>query len=563
MALSRKLISLLLCFCIAAVLFAVPSSSSDAMEIVDSSLTDAKNKYYFTQQFGLEYSLSTGKESVFDYTVPDGGVTLIFFFDSSGNSGNSNNFFTELADASWAKNDKINLVAVDSKQNSRDTVQKYINKYDKEKVIDTVWYSPTNIYLPYWYLALINANGGPVSSFEGSYAPVFVLVVTKDGKDKLIRYSVSSQASVKYLQNYINEFVDSGEQSVPVVEVTPLGTLHFDMISTTIRLTNEARAKNGLPELTTNPEINSLAMMRAIETSILYKHSRPDGTSNVSVTVDGVKYEGNILLENISAGYGTVGTILPEETVAAWLKSESHIKNIMSTDVNQIGVGVFETNGVIYWVQLFGKGTRVAAQTMTSPLENVCMPVRVFSNLLNPYFDRNALKSFLTTITAGQDTTVSLPPFYSVNADSKAEILPATMFLPILTSSDGSVELNMTKSVDSTGFTVVTDLYLSATKAGSCTISITPYVGSDVKLETSMTVNPGETTPPDDDPPEDQYKLGDVNRDGKINARDVTMLMKGVVAQASASDYPLGDMNKDGKLNARDVTALMKKILGG
>lgn len=57
-------------------------------------------------------------------------------------------------------------------------------------------------------------------------------------------------------------------------------------------------------------------------------------------------------------------------------------------------------------------------------------------------------------------------------------------------------------------------------------------------------------------------RVGDVNGDGKINARDVTALMK-YLAGGAYVDRVLADVNGDGKVNAKDVTALMKLVAKG
>ena len=54
-------------------------------------------------------------------------------------------------------------------------------------------------------------------------------------------------------------------------------------------------------------------------------------------------------------------------------------------------------------------------------------------------------------------------------------------------------------------------------------------------------------------------RTGDVNGDGKVNARDVTAIMKSL-AGGDMVDHELADVNGDGKVNARDVTELMKKV---
>ena len=61
---------------------------------------------------------------------------------------------------------------------------------------------------------------------------------------------------------------------------------------------------------------------------------------------------------------------------------------------------------------------------------------------------------------------------------------------------------------------------------------------------------------------------GDANGDGKLNARDVTAIMKAVLIENAPSGlYPANfirkaaDFNGDGKLNARDVVGLMKQLV--
>lgn len=53
--------------------------------------------------------------------------------------------------------------------------------------------------------------------------------------------------------------------------------------------------------------------------------------------------------------------------------------------------------------------------------------------------------------------------------------------------------------------------------------------------------------------------VGDVNGDGKLNAKDVTHLMRVLIGTRTA-DPDFADFNGDGKVNAKDVTALMKYL---
>ncbi len=53
--------------------------------------------------------------------------------------------------------------------------------------------------------------------------------------------------------------------------------------------------------------------------------------------------------ENIAMGQKT-----PSEVVTAWMNSEGHRKNILSSSFTQIGVGVAKNaNGQLYWTQMF------------------------------------------------------------------------------------------------------------------------------------------------------------------------------------------------------------------
>ena len=60
---------------------------------------------------------------------------------------------------------------------------------------------------------------------------------------------------------------------------------------------------------------------------------------------------------------------------------------------------------------------------------------------------------------------------------------------------------------------------------------------------------------------------GDANGDGKLNSRDVIIVMKAALAQSAGAEAPAGfvkeagDMNGDEKINSRDVIAVMKAVL--
>ena len=66
-------------------------------------------------------------------------------------------------------------------------------------------------------------------------------------------------------------------------------------------------------------------------------------------------------------------------------------------------------------------------------------------------------------------------------------------------------------------------------------------------------------------PGEETYLLGDVNKDGKINALDATQILRyannksSVIASMSEEEAKgRADVNKDGKINALDATQILR-----
>ncbi|MBQ2688053.1 MAG: leucine-rich repeat protein [Clostridia bacterium] len=61
-----------------------------------------------------------------------------------------------------------------------------------------------------------------------------------------------------------------------------------------------------------------------------------------------------------------------------------------------------------------------------------------------------------------------------------------------------------------------------------------------------------------------EYDLGDVNKDGKLNIRDATLIQKAIAKMETLdeSQNALADFDKNGKVNVKDATAIQKKIAG-
>jgi uncharacterized YkwD family protein len=114
-----------------------------------------------------------------------------------------------------------------------------------------------------------------------------------------------------------------------------------------VDLTNQERAKNGLPAFKVDLSLSKMAHEKARDMSAnnYFSHTSPTyGPPFDMMKQFGITY--NYAGENIAMGQQT-----PEEVVNAWMNSEGHRKNILNPNYNYIGVGyVAQGND---WVQDF------------------------------------------------------------------------------------------------------------------------------------------------------------------------------------------------------------------
>jgi uncharacterized protein YkwD len=127
----------------------------------------------------------------------------------------------------------------------------------------------------------------------------------------------------------------------------------------TIKITNDFRHRNGLPEFKEDPVCSAAAFDHAQDMArrSYFDHFGPDGSSPTK------RYQhrnttGQRVIrvtENIARGNGTT----PESALRMWLDSSGHRKHLVGTEMNHIGVGV--ANGscffgpCTYFVQCFSR----------------------------------------------------------------------------------------------------------------------------------------------------------------------------------------------------------------
>lgn len=175
-----------------------------------------------------------------------------------------------------------------------------------------------------------------------------------------ITYNIYSDGSktVKSTENSIE--YDRRHYNATTAELLPEANVarrkYSNMISKIIKNTNSYRQEanvNAVENVTNrlNLDLNEnlcvAACVRAVEMAYAnkYSHTRPDGRKcfTVASEVGGVAFA-----ENIARGYDGA-----DSASLCWRFSSAHYNNMINSYYTEIGIGVFELDGVFYWVQLF------------------------------------------------------------------------------------------------------------------------------------------------------------------------------------------------------------------
>ena len=127
-----------------------------------------------------------------------------------------------------------------------------------------------------------------------------------------------------------------------------------------IDLTNAVRREHSLSPLAVSPRLTLAAETYAREMALQdwFDHVGPDGSS-VEQRAEAAGYRAwAFLAENLARGAGRPD---PDELMDSWLSNPGHRKNLLSSDLSEIGVGCLVLSGapLRYWcVQEFGTRQR-------------------------------------------------------------------------------------------------------------------------------------------------------------------------------------------------------------
>ena len=113
-----------------------------------------------------------------------------------------------------------------------------------------------------------------------------------------------------------------------------------------LEIVNNERVKAGKKPLAARADLTELANIRVKEIVKKFSHERPDGTSVFDLAkARGISY--GSMAENIAKGQGT-----PESVMNAWLDSQAHKDNVLSSSYTSAGIAHYKQNDIDYWVMI-------------------------------------------------------------------------------------------------------------------------------------------------------------------------------------------------------------------
>jgi len=125
-----------------------------------------------------------------------------------------------------------------------------------------------------------------------------------------------------------------------------------------VELTNQERAKVGVPPLTLNPILSESAQRKAGDMFAFdyWSHNSPSGRTPWDFFKE-VGYRFSLAGENLARDF-----VSPETVVSAWMASPTHRSNLLNPNYREIGVAVVDGN-------LAGVETTLVVQHFATPVE--------------------------------------------------------------------------------------------------------------------------------------------------------------------------------------------------
>lgn len=272
------------------------------------------------------------------------------------------------------------------------------------------------------------------------------------------------------------------------VDVQVFGVASYSRAEKVFEELNSYRQSLGLSSLVLDEGLTAAAMQRAVETSVFFSHTRPDG-SECSTIISQVYGSAGNWAENIAAGQSSAGEVMSD-----WKASDGHDKNMKNTKVTHVGIGCVYVDGIYYWVQLFSsKGADSTSDYSSQSSVRFLNSVTVVKSYLSA---SSTSQTVSLTVDPDNDTVsgntftiqylCSATDLQGGSVKSYAKLIPINFQL-----TDG--KLNTVPVTDSSGNTIAT-LSLN-TDSGSSTITVTPMTDESATGTIQLPIYKGQTDP--------------------------------------------------------------------
>ena len=188
-------------------------------------------------------------------------------------------------------------------------------------------------------------------AFGISYDASASTIHTVQSGDTMWKIAVKYQAGVSEIIN-ANKQISNPNIIYPgqKINIPSLSIATASVEDQVVELVNQERANYGLKALKSNWELARVARYKSqdmIDRKYFDHNSPTYGTPFQMMKNFGISYSS--AGENIAAGQAT-----PKEVVQAWMNSEGHRKNILSSSYTEIGVGYVKGGSYgHYWTQMF------------------------------------------------------------------------------------------------------------------------------------------------------------------------------------------------------------------
>jgi len=173
--------------------------------------------------------------------------------------------------------------------------------------------------------------------------------------NKLSTPSATAQNEAKAVENtQVNTKSEITQPTASVLKDTTSNTTasNSNYEQKVVELVNVERQKNGLAALALDSSVSNVARTKSKDMAAnnYFAHQSPTyGSAGDMLKQSGINW--SAWGENIASGQRT-----PEAVVTAWMNSEGHRANILSSNFTKIGVGyTTNSNGTPYWTQMFIK----------------------------------------------------------------------------------------------------------------------------------------------------------------------------------------------------------------